>query len=198
MQPGTLADQLAYMATRCIHNSLDFASGFSASSLLGQSREFLWLRRLLLLETAAVAPGLFSGIALERLPPLRRLRQDRVWLKEMLWDARQGQMHLSVFSDLCKHNRLSRLALASQKVCAWSFGLVYLAWPRFGRWCVEHSHEAVVQAYTELLEELDAGRLPRLAELKVSEEALSHYGLAQGATLREVVEKIRQDQMLAR
>lgn len=198
MQPGTIADQLAYVATRCIHNSLDVASGFSAGTLLGRSREFLWLRRLLLLETAAAAPGLFSSIAKERLPPLRRLQQDRVWLKELLWDAQRSQMHLTIFSDLCKHTKLAHLALASQKACAWSFGLVYLAWPRFGRWCVEHSHEAVVQAYTELLEELDAGRLPRLSEVKVSEEALGHYGLAQGATLREVVEKIRQDQMLAR
>eukprot|EP00435_Cladocopium_sp_Y103_P033338 s4125_g8.t1 len=81
---------------------------------------------------------------------------------------------------------------------AYAFGMGYLLWPRFGKWCVDHSQEALIRVYAELLEEMDAGQLPELRSMPAPELAIQHYGLSARASLRDVIEKIHLDDRLLR
>lgn len=188
MQPHTLADRMAYVATRAIQEVLDLASGFKFH------RERAWLKRLQLLEMAATAPFTFSRMALER-PMASQTHLDRSWLQALSQQSKQAVTHLSMVAAA----RGTVLTTPSKwNGMAYAFGMGYLLWPRFGKWCVDHSQEALIRVYAELLEEMDAGELPELRSMPAPELAIQHYGLSARASLRDVIEKIHLDDRLLR
>jgi len=186
MQPHTLADRMAYFAMRAIQEILDVASGFKFH------RESAWLKRLQLLEMAATAPFTFSRMAL--VCGMQQTRLDRSWLQALSQQSKQAMTHLSIVAA-------ARGEVAMQpkwKGMAYAFGMGYLLWPRFGKWCVDHSQEALIRVYAELLEEMDAGQVPALRNMPAPALAIQHYGLSTGASLRDVIEKIHLDDRLLR
>ncbi|CAJ1396199.1 unnamed protein product [Effrenium voratum] len=188
MQPHTFADHAASFTTQALNIVLDLASGFTFGRLVG--RESSWLRRLQLLETAATAPATFSGLVAKF--PLRQTRLDRGWLRA-LSQSQQSASHLSM---ICAARGVREsLGLKSM---AYVFGVGYLLWPRFGKWCVDHSQEALIRVYAQLLEEMDEGELPTLRDMPAPEVAVRHYGLSPEASLRDVVERIHLEDRLAR
>ena len=55
--------------------------------------------------------------------------------------------------------------------------------------------ETAVQTYTQCLDELDAGTLPMWSRLEAPEIAVKYWRLEPKATMRDVIENIRADEM---
>ncbi|CAK9058956.1 unnamed protein product, partial [Durusdinium trenchii] len=134
MQPHTLADRMAYLTTRAIQEVLDLASGFKFR------RESSWLKRLKLLELAAAVPFSFSSWALAQQPLLRQTRLDRSWLQALSQQSNQATAHLTMVAAAAGTSAATEQAQQS-KTWVYAFALGYLLWPRFGKWCVDHSQE---------------------------------------------------------
>ncbi|CAK9071174.1 unnamed protein product [Durusdinium trenchii] len=189
MQPHTLADRMAYLTTRAIQEVLDLASGFKFR------RESSWLKRLKLLELAAAVPFSFSSWALAQQPLLRQTRLDRSWLQALSQQSNQATAHLTMVAAAAGTSAATEQAQQS-KTWVYAFALGYLLWPRFGKWCVDHSQEVLIRVYAELLEDMDQGRVPSLGRMPAPKLAIRHYGLAEEASLRDVIEKIHLDDRL--
>eukprot|EP00434_Breviolum_minutum_P029997 symbB.v1.2.026525.t1/scaffold2656.1/size73803/3 len=132
-----------------------------------------------------------------------KFHRESAWLKRLQLlemaatasqQSKQAMTHLSIVAA-------ARGEVAMQpkwKGMAYAFGMGYLLWPRFGKWCVDHSQEALIRVYAELLEEMDAGQVPALRNMPAPALAIQHYGLSTGASLRDVIEKIHLDDRLLR
>lgn len=147
--------------------------------------------RAVILETVAAVPGMVGG-ALVHLRCLRRLEQDRGWIRVLLDEAENERMHLMTFLHVARPNRLERLLIAlAQGVFYNLFFVLYLAWPRAAHRFVGYLEEEAVVSYTAYLADIDAGKLDNAAAPQM---AIAYWNLAPDARLREVVLAVRLDE----
>ena len=66
--------------------------------------------RAVVLETVAAVPGMVAGMLLH-LKSLRKIEDDRGWIKTLLDEAENERMHLMTFVHIAKPTALERLSL---------------------------------------------------------------------------------------
>lgn len=193
---GRVADWLAQTTVSGLRQSADVFSGFAWRRLWGTPDERAWLRRLILLEAVVGAPGRFAEAlgSGEKLPA-----GERGWLRAHRCEAEMSRMHLSIEVSIHK-SRPAFLALVdlAGRAVQRGFGAVFLASPNLCHVFAEYLEEEAVTAYTNLMEEMDAGRLPELVRARAPPAACKYYGLAETASLQDVFNCIRADELLAR
>jgi len=147
--------------------------------------------RAVVLETVAAVPGMVGGL-LQHLKALRHIRDDRGWIRELLDEAENERMHLMTFIEVAKPTLLERLLiLGSQAVFYNLYFWLYLFAPRTAHRVVGYLEEEAVASYTHYLDEIDAGRHANVPAPKVARD---YWGLPAGATLRDVVLVVREDE----
>jgi ubiquinol oxidase len=147
--------------------------------------------RAVVLETVAAVPGMV-GATLTHLKCLRRMSDDRGWIRTLMDEAENERMHLMTFIQVAKPTALERLVVvAAQWVFYLFFFALYLASPRTAHRVVGYFEEEAVISYTHYLAEIDEGRSANVA---APELALRYWGLPEGASLRDVVEVVRADE----
>jgi ubiquinol oxidase len=147
--------------------------------------------RAVVLETVAAVPGMV-GATLQHLRCLRRMSDDRGWIKALLDEAENERMHLMTFIEVAQPTRLERLLiLLAQGAFYNAFFLLYLASPRTAHRVVGYFEEEAVVSYTAFLAEINAGRHPNPPAPAI---ALRYWGLPADATLRDVVLAVRADE----
>jgi ubiquinol oxidase len=147
--------------------------------------------RAVVLETVAAVPGMV-GATLQHLKCLRRMQDDRGWIKALLDEAENERMHLMTFIEVARPTRLERLLiLLAQGAFYNAFFLLYLASPRTAHRVVGYFEEEAVVSYTAFLAEIDAGRHPNTPAPAI---AVRYWDLPVGATLRDVVLAVRADE----
>jgi ubiquinol oxidase len=147
--------------------------------------------RAVVLETVAAVPGMVGG-ALQHLRSLRRLEDDKGWIRTLLDEAENERQHLMTFVHIAKPNRFERLLiLIAQGVFYNAFFLLYLISPRTAHRVVGYFEEEAVVSYTNYLEEIDAGRHENVPAPQI---AIDYWKLKPGARLRDVVLAIRDDE----
>ena len=147
--------------------------------------------RAVVLETVAAVPGMVGGM-LNHLKSLRRLQDDRGWIKILLDEAENERAHLMTFISVAKPNWLERmLIIIAQDVFFNGFFVFYLFWPRIAHRFVGYLEEEAVYSYTEYLADIDAGRAENIP---APEFAIKYWNLPAGARLRDVVIVVRQDE----
>jgi len=147
--------------------------------------------RAVVLETVAAVPGMV-GATINHLTCLRRMCDDKGWIKTLMDEAENERMHLMTFIEISKPTLFERLVIVSVQ---WVFYLfffgLYLVSSKTAHRVVGYFEEEAVISYTNYLAEIDEGRSPNVAAPQI---AKTYWGLADDATLRDVVLVVRADE----
>lgn len=147
--------------------------------------------RAVVLETVAAVPGMV-GATLTHLKCLRRMCDDQGWIKTLMDEAENERMHLMTFIEVCKPTLFERfVVVAVQWVFYLFFFGLYLISPKTAHRVVGYFEEEAVISYTHYLAEIDEGRSPNVAAPEIAKR---YWGLAETATLRDVVLVVRADE----
>lgn len=147
--------------------------------------------RAVVLETVAAVPGMV-GATLTHLKCLRRMSDDRGWIRTLLDEAENERIHLMTFIQVARPTLLERLLIVlAQGAFYNAFFLLYLASPKTAHRVVGYFEEEAVISYTHYLAEIDAGRQPNVP---APELAKRYWNLGPDATLRDVVLAVRADE----
>jgi ubiquinol oxidase len=147
--------------------------------------------RAIVLETVAAVPGMVGGM-LQHLKCLRRMSDDRGWIRTLIEEAENERMHLMTFMEIAKPTMVERLlVLLVQGAFFNAFFLLYLISPKTAHRIVGYFEEEAIISYTNYLEEIDAGRHVNVPAPRI---AISYWKLQPGARLRDVVLAVRADE----
>ena len=83
--------------------------------------------RAVVLETVAAVPGMVAGM-LMHLKSLRKMEDDKGWIKLLLEEAENERMHLMTFIQVAKPTSLERfIIIAAQLVFIIMYSIIYLS-----------------------------------------------------------------------
>lgn len=177
--PSTLSDRVAYAFTKLARF---FADAFFAKR---------YGHRAVVLETVAAVPGMVAA-TLQHLKSLRRMQDDRGWIRTLLDEAENERMHLMTFIEIAKPNAFERfLILLAQGVFYNGFFLLYLISPKTAHRVVGYFEEEAIVSYTDYLAQIDSGRADNVPAPQI---AIDYWKLAADARLRDVVVAVRADE----
>lgn len=147
--------------------------------------------RAIVLETVAAVPGMV-GATLTHLRCLRRIEDDRGWIRTLMDEAENERMHLMTFIEIAQPNWFERLlVILVQGFFYNAYFLLYLVAPAVAHRVVGYFEEEAVQSYTNYLALIDAGEH---ANVPAPEIARTYWNLPPDATLRDVVLAVREDE----
>jgi len=147
--------------------------------------------RAIVLETVAAVPGMV-GATLTHLRCLRRMCDDKGWIRILMEEAENERMHLMTFIEVAKPTMFERLViLGVQWIFYLAFFTLYLISAKTAHRVVGYFEEEAVISYTLYLAELDEGGSPNGPAPAV---ARHYWQLADDATLRDVVLVVRADE----
>jgi ubiquinol oxidase len=178
-KPHDLADRIALGFTKMLRWSADtfFAKRYG--------------HRAIVLETVAAVPGMV-GATINHLKCLRRMCDDKGWIRTLMEEAENERMHLMTFIEIAKPTLFERFViLAVQWVFYLAFFALYLVSARTAHRVVGYFEEEAVISYTLYLAEIDEGRS---ANVPAPAIARHYWKLADDATLRDVVLVVRADE----
>jgi len=178
-QPTGLSDRFALGVTKFLRL---FADTFFAKR---------YGHRAVVLETVAAVPGMV-GATLNHLKCLRRMQDDRGWIRTLMDEAENERMHLMTFIEVCKPTLFERImVLAAQWVFYLFFFGLYMVAPKTAHRLVGYFEEEAVISYSHYLAEIDEGRSPNVP---APATAIRYWGLPADAMLRDVVLVVRADE----
>ncbi len=147
--------------------------------------------RAVVLETVAAVPGMVGGL-LQHLKAIRHIRDDQGWIRELLDEAENERMHLMTFIEVAKPSLFERIVImVTQAIFYNCYFFLYLFAARTAHRFVAYLEEEAVISYTHYLEEIDAGRLENGPAPEI---AIDYWDMSPDATLRDVVEQVRDDE----
>ncbi len=148
--------------------------------------------RAVILETVAGVPGMVGG-TLQHLKSLRRIENDRGWIKILLDEAENERMHLMTFIEIAKPNSFERfLIILAQGIFYNLFFLLYLVSPKTAHRLVGYFEEEAVFSYTEYLQGVLEGKYENIPAPKI---AIDYWHLKKDARLSDVIKAVRKDEM---
>ncbi|HEX8512032.1 MAG TPA: alternative oxidase [Allosphingosinicella sp.] len=177
--PSGLSDRVAFGFTKLLRFCADtfFAKRYG--------------HRAVVLETVAAVPGMV-GATINHLHCLRRMCDDRGWIRTLMDEAENERMHLMTFIEISKPTLFERFVIiAVQWVFYLAFFALYLVSARTAHRVVGYFEEEAVISYTHYLAEIDEGRS---ANVPAPDIAKRYWGLPDDATLRDVVLVVRADE----
>ena len=179
LQPECISDSVALFITR----SLRFFADTFFRKRYGH--------RAVVLETVAAVPGMVGGM-LAHFKSLRKMIDDGDFIKELLEEADNERMHLMTFIAIAKPSAFERfIIMAGQFLFGAFYTILYIFFKRTAHRMVGYFEEEAVFSYTEYLNEIDSGKIPNTPAPEI---AINYWGLDKSATLREVIEVIRDDE----
>jgi ubiquinol oxidase len=177
--PRGVSDRIAYGFTKALRFCADtfFAKRYG--------------HRAIVLETVAAVPGMV-GATINHLKCLRRMCDDKGWIRTLMDEAENERMHLMTFIEVAKPTLFERLViLGVQWVFYLAFFALYLVSARTAHRVVGYFEEEAVLSYTLYLKEIDEGRSNNVPAPEI---ARRYWGLPDEATLRDVVLVVRADE----
>src|SRR4028119_518518 len=177
--PSGLSDRVAFGFTKLLR--------FCADTFFARR----YGHRAVVLETVAAVPGMV-GANINHLRCLRRMCDDRGWIRTLMDEAENERMHLMTFIEVARPTLFERCAiLGVQWVFYLAFFILYLVSARTAHRVVGYFEEEAVFSYTCYLKEIDEGRSPNVPAPGI---ARRYWGLPADATLRDVVLVVRADE----
>jgi ubiquinol oxidase len=147
--------------------------------------------RAIVLETVAAVPGMV-GATINHLKCLRRMCDDKGWIRTLMDEAENERMHLMTFIEVARPTVFERLViLAVQWVFYLGFFALYLISSKTAHRVVGYFEEEAVLSYTHYLKEIDEGRSKNVPAPEIAKR---YWGLPESATLRDVVLVVRADE----
>tara|TARA_Y100001935_G_scaffold251944_1_gene254869 strand:+ start:543 stop:1214 length:672 start_codon:yes stop_codon:yes gene_type:complete len=147
--------------------------------------------RAVVLETVAAVPGMVGGMLLH-LKSLRKMQDDKGWIKILLDEAANERMHLMTFIEIAKPTLVERvIIMLAQFIFIIMYLFIYICSPRTAHRIVGYFEEEAVISYTEYLNELESGKIKNQPAPEI---AINYWNLPLHATLKDVVRVIRDDE----
>ena len=147
--------------------------------------------RAVVLETVAAVPGMVAGM-LTHLKSIRKIEDDKGWIKTLLDEAENERMHLMIFVNIAKPTAMERFViLIAQFTFIMLYLFIYIISKRTAHRIVVYFEEEAVFSYTEFLNEIDSGKIKNEPAPEI---AINYYNLPLHATLRDVVLRVREDE----
>lgn len=147
--------------------------------------------RAVVLETVAAVPGMV-GATINHLHSLRRMKDDRGWIRTLMDEAENERMHLMTFIEVAQPTWFERAVIIGvQWVFYLFFFALYLVSPKTAHRVVGYFEEEAVISYTHYLAEIDEGRSENVPAPAIAKR---YWGLPDTATLRDVVLVVRADE----
>lgn len=193
-KPKGFVDYAAYGTVSVMRFGFDVMSGYKSQKKLDTLDEKAVLTRCIFLETVAGVPGFAAGM-IRHLGSLRRMQRDHGWIHTLIEEAENERMHLMTFLALRRPGPLFRgSVIATQFIFTGAFSLLYMISPHFCHRFVGYLEEQAVVTYTDILDQLDSGKLPMWTSLPAPEIAVNYWKLRPGAVMRDVILAIRADE----
>ena len=179
-RPETLSDFVALSITKFLRL---FADTFFAKR---------YGHRAVVLETVAGVPGMVAGMWIH-LKCLRKMQNDRGWIKLLLDEAENERMHLMTFIEIAKPNWLERAMILLAQALFWHFYFIlYVFFPRTAHRLVGYFEEEAVISYTGYLEQVENN--PEL-NIPAPQIAIDYWKLKSDAKLIDVIKVVREDEI---
>ena len=178
-KPQNLSDKIAFAFTKFLR--------FLADTFFKKK----YGHRAVVLETVAAVPGMVAGMLLH-LKSLRKMQDDKGWIKILLDEAANERMHLMTFIKIAQPTFLERIIIMiAQFIFILMYLLIYLISQKTAHRIVGYFEEEAVISYTEYLKEIDDGKIENI---KAPEIAINYWNLPLNSKLRDVVKVIRDDE----
>tara|TARA_Y100001949_G_C15887480_1_gene286575 strand:+ start:93 stop:794 length:702 start_codon:yes stop_codon:yes gene_type:complete len=147
--------------------------------------------RAVVLETVAAVPGMVAGMLIH-LKSLRKMEDDKGWIKTLLDEAENERMHLMTFIHVAKPTLIERIIiLVAQLIFIFLYAIIYIVSQRTAHRIVGYFEEEAVRSYTEYLHELETGKIENQPAPEI---AINYWNLPLHSTLKDVVKVIRDDE----
>ena len=147
--------------------------------------------RAVVLETVAAVPGMVAGMIIH-LRSLRKMQDDKGWIKILLDEAANERMHLMTFIKIAKPTFIERLIIMiAQFIFILMYLFIYLISQKTAHRIVGYFEEEAVISYTEYLNEIEEGKIENI---KAPEIAINYWNLPLNSRLKDVVKVIRDDE----
>ena len=147
--------------------------------------------RAVVLETVAAVPGMVGGMLIH-LKSLRRIKEDKGWIKTLLDEAENERMHLMTFINIAQPTLFERfLIMFAQFIFIVFYLMVYIISPRTAHRIVGYFEEEAVISYTQYLEEVESGKIENVKAPKI---AVDYWNLPLNSTLKDVIKVVRDDE----
>ena len=178
-EPQNLSDKIAFAFTKFLR--------FLADTFFKKK----YGHRAVVLETVAAVPGMVAGMLLH-LKSLRKMQDDKGWIKILLDEASNERMHLMTFIKIAKPTFIERMIIIiAQFIFILMYLFIYLISQRTAHRIVGYFEEEAVISYTEYLKEIEEGKIENI---KAPEIAINYWNLPLNSTLKDVVKVIRDDE----
>ena len=143
------------------------------------------------METVAAVPGMVAGMLLH-LKSLRKMEDDRGWIKILLDEASNERMHLMTFIKIAQPTFIERvIIMIAQFIFIIMYLFIYLISQKTAHRIVGYFEEEAVISYTEYLNEIEEGKIENI---KAPEIAINYWNLPLNSKLKDVVKVIRDDE----
>jgi ubiquinol oxidase len=174
-----------------------FAQG--TASLLSSIATAVFSRRygdrVVVLETVAAVPAIVSATLLH-LRCLRRMTDDRGWIRTFMVEAENQRAHLMSFVAIAKPNGWERLLIVlAQGVFYNSYFLLHLVSSRTAHRLAGYMSEQAVQGYSRYIERLKSGAE---TDIGAPEFAIDYWHLSPTARISEMLAAMREDEAIHR
>ena len=178
-KPQNLSDKIAFAFTKFLR--------FLADTFFKKK----YGHRAVVLETVAAVPGMVAGMLLH-LKSLRKMQDDKGWIKILLDEAANERMHLMTFIKIAKPTFIERMIIMIAKfIFILMYLFIYLISQRTAHRIVGYFEEEAVISYTEYLKEIEEGKIENI---KAPEIAINYWNLPLNSKLKDVVKVIRDDE----
>ena len=178
-KPQNLSDKVAFTFTKFLR--------FLADTFFKKK----YGHRAVVLETVAAVPGMVAGMLLH-LKSLRKMQDDKGWIKILLDEASNERMHLMTFIKIAKPTFIERMIIMiAQFIFILMYLFIYLISQRTAHRIVGYFEEEAVISYTEYLKEIEEGKIENI---KAPQIAINYWNLPLNSTLKDVVKVIRDDE----
>ena len=178
-KPQNLSDKIAFAFTKFLR--------FLADTFFKKK----YGHRAVVLETVAAVPGMVAGMLLH-LKSLRKMQDDKGWIKILLDEAANERMHLMTFIKIAKPTFIERLIIMiAQFIFILMYLFIYLISQKTAHRIVGYFEEEAVISYTEYLNEIEEGKIENI---KAPEIAINYWNLPLNSRLKDVVKVVRDDE----
>lgn len=182
-EPKTLSDRVAASGVRALASI--------ASSLFGKR----YGNQAVVLETIAAVPAMVAATLLH-LRCLRRMSDDRGWVRAFMDEAENQRAHLMAFVAISQPNGFERfLIVIAQGVFYNAYFLLHLISPRTAHRLAGYLSEEAVRGYTQYLELIDQGQQPNDP---APASAQIYWNLDPDARITDMIIAMREDEAIHR
>ena len=208
------SDSIAFLAIRTMRFGMDLVTGYKHDDdklaekggkkiegdgevvvVKSNMTERKWLIRLIFLESVAGVPGMVAGM-LRHLRSLRRMQRDNGWIESLLEEAYNERMHLLTFLKMAEPGWFMKtMVIAAQGVFFNGMFLAYLISPRTCHRFVGYLEEEAVLTYTRIINDLEAGKLPKWEKTQAPDIAIKYWDMPEGhRMMRDLLYYVRADE----